>query len=250
MNKNKSSQAAVLIPLHTSDVKYRETISLTQCIRILSSYDIYFITPYGLKKHPYYNTFPKVKIVGFPDYFFHSVTSYSKLLLSSCFYRKFLFYKYILIHQLDAFVFSNQLENWCKKNYSYIGAPWSNDQQRDLARCLPLLPKNRFILHAAVGNGGFSLRKVREFYYLSFILNKIFLKWPLTNEDIYWCLIAPLIDPFFKIPSKKEAALFSLETNPKEFFSNSHSIPFGCHAWEKYDLEFWKPFISSFGHSL
>jgi glycosyltransferase involved in cell wall biosynthesis len=61
-----------------------------------------------------------------------------------------------------------------------------------------------------------------------------------TQEDHLFCLYAPLIFPWIRIPSMAEAAAFSVETNPREtcaFYQVRR--PFGCHAWEKYQLDFW-----------
>ena len=50
--------------------------------------------------------------------------AYNRLMMSEQFYRAFEGYEYILIYQLDCLVFSNALEEWCRKGYDYIGAPW------------------------------------------------------------------------------------------------------------------------------
>ena len=34
----------------------------------------------------------------------------------------------MLIYQLDAFVFQDDLAYWCQQNYDYIGAPWLRDR--------------------------------------------------------------------------------------------------------------------------
>ena len=41
-----------------------------------------------------------------------------------------------------------------------------------------------------------------------------------------------------------EAIKFSFEINPKLLLEmNNNILPFGCHAWWKYDLDFWKNHI-------
>ena len=61
------------------------------------------------------------------------------------------------------------------------------------------------------------------------------------NEDAFISLILPLINPFFRIPKWKEALGFCMELNPKKSFElNNNKLPFGVHAWEKYDHEFWQ----------
>ena len=49
------------------------------------------------------------------------------LMLSPFFYESFLDFKYVLIHQLDVFIFKDELNYWCNQNYDYIGAPWFKD---------------------------------------------------------------------------------------------------------------------------
>lgn len=44
-------------------------------------------------------------------------------MLEADFYRRFGKYKYMLIYQLDAFVFSDKLLDFCEMGYDYIGAP-------------------------------------------------------------------------------------------------------------------------------
>jgi hypothetical protein len=37
---------------------------------------------------------------------------------------------------------------------------------------------------------------------------------------------------------------FSFEVAPRYCFKmNRERLPFGCHAWSKYDQEFWEPFL-------
>lgn len=83
------------------------------------------------------------------------------------------------------------------------------------------------------------------------------------QEDVFWCKSAPkrlnnftckatmlslmgrlLIKNESIIAPVETAVKFSIETNPKELYKlNNGQLPFGCHAWEKYDPEFWKAFI-------
>ena len=51
---------------------------------------------------------------------------------------------------------------------------------------------------------------------------------------------ALLTFPWMRIASMAEAATFSVETNPcQTFAAYGISRPFGCHAWEKHDRDFW-----------
>jgi hypothetical protein len=65
-----------------------------------------------------------------------------------------------------------------------------------------------------------------------------------SNEDLFWSFDAPKIMAAFRIPSPEEALEFSFELAPRYCFTlNSGRLPFGCHAWAKYDREFWEPFL-------
>jgi hypothetical protein len=59
------------------------------------------------------------------------------------------------------------------------------------------------------------------------------------DEDIFWGLIAPKSFSWFKVASVDGARKFSFECNPRKLFElNANQLPFGCHAWQKYDPEF------------
>jgi hypothetical protein len=47
-----------------------------------------------------------------------------------------------------------------------------------------------------------------------------------------------------KLPNWKEALAFSIEKNPQIGIKLlGGTLPFGCHAWEKYNPNFWKKYI-------
>jgi hypothetical protein len=47
-----------------------------------------------------------------------------------------------------------------------------------------------------------------------------------------------------KLPNWKEGLSFAFEKNPQISYSLlEDSLPFGCHAWEKYNPSFWQKFI-------
>ena len=44
---------------------------------------------------------------------------------------------------------------------------------------------------------------------------------------------------------------FAFEARPRTLYEmNGRQLPFGCHAWFRYDLAFWKPFVESLGYEL
>lgn len=64
------------------------------------------------------------------------------------------------------------------------------------------------------------------------------------NEDVFWALYAPQIDDDFRVGTLEESLRFSFEAEPRMMYAkNDEELPFGCHAWEKHDPEFWTSFI-------
>ena len=93
-------------------------------------------------------------------------------MLSAEFYERFLNSKYLLIYQLDAYVFKDELTAWCNRGFDYVGAPWTIKKKYENPIYKPVLAIKSFIyklkgkpsryawLGNKVGNGGLSLRKV------------------------------------------------------------------------------------------
>ena len=64
------------------------------------------------------------------------------------------------------------------------------------------------------------------------------------NEDRFWSDRAKFFCPEFKIAPADVALRFSFERFPRYCFEqNNRQLPFGCHAWPKWDREFWEPYL-------
>ena len=60
------------------------------------------------------------------------------------------------------------------------------------------------------------------------------------NEDLFWSQRAKLFCPDFKIAPVELAIEFAFEANPRYCYKLiNKKLPFGAHAWERYDKEFW-----------
>ncbi|QTY27665.1 DUF5672 family protein [Flavobacterium sp. CS20] len=235
----------IVVPLYRNNLSDNEWLSLNNISKYYSKSDICLCIPKNLLLGESLNKYENVR---FDDFFFESVSSYNKLMLSQVFYESFKSYKYILIHQLDAYIFKDELKLWCDKDYDYVGAPWlkSENPFNNLYKSKKL--KDREPIFYNVGNGGFSLRKVKTF--LKFIekYDDIITRHenhPLYNiEDVFWSLIAPKYIEFV-IPDYKEVAKFSLDRKPKIGLKiNEGQLPFGCHGFEKSKTKsFWQKYI-------
>jgi len=64
------------------------------------------------------------------------------------------------------------------------------------------------------------------------------------HEDHFWAFEARKVMKDFRIPEPREALGFSFEMAPSYCFAeNARRLPFGCHAWSKYEPKFWQPYL-------
>ncbi len=257
----------VVIPVYKERLSEEELRSLRQCIRILGKHDICLIGPESLNHSLYDTEFQKERVTYrteyFDDSYFNSQRGYNRLMLTREFYQRFSEWEYLLIYQLDAFVFSDQLDEWCEKGYDYIGAPWRKlNQQIDWHNS---------------GNGGFSLRKVASFIRLFDHQGKVltlkglwkfhryrgplhrtplvikgffgiynqledYINGDRVNEDLFYACLGHCTRHPFGIPETREAMFFAFEEAPSELYSYTKQLPFGCHAYVKNEYDkFYKP---------
>lgn len=269
------SKACIVIPIYKTQLDHFEQISLSQCFSILGKHDIYIICPEGEEKSIRSISLLKNKNAGyvaFDDQFFKSIAGYNRLLKYPGFYKEFLSYTHLLIYQLDAFVFRDDLGYWCDQGFDNIGAPLFKGYE-NAARDSEIVGQ---------GNGGFCLRNVSNCYNVVTSLKKLssgltfydpespaylnMLRWikhryildyslypfqPVYNEDIFWAELVPKAFKQFSVPDPQISIGFSFEANPTVLFEmNNNMLPFGCHAWQKYDLPFWKEHIEAYGYKI
>jgi hypothetical protein len=241
-------KCCIVIPFHGDHLTQSQIVSVKSIKRKLQGYDIFFVGPAKVKEAFVDFEDKRTRYKFFCGKYFTSIKSYNRLLLSAIFYKKFTNYEYILIAQTDCLIFSDNLNYWCDKGYSYIGAPWFKGFSD---------PSKPLIFHG-VGNGGLSLRKVDDFltvFSLKSYLKKTNktigfiiistalwlskLKYINIGEDRFWGLLVGRYSDFFIVPDPIDAANFSIEVEPKYLCNLIGHLPFGCHAWERYDKDYW-----------
>jgi len=247
----------VVIPVYKEIPDPNEVISLRQCLAVLGHYPIEFVGPASLNT-TYYAELCDTKTSfiyrSFDDAYFKNINGYNSLLLSKTFYKHFHNYRYILIHQLDAYVFRDELAYWCRQGYHYIGAPQmahsngANDIQflKGYSKALNIVNKLFKTSYAVknVGNGGLSLRHVNKCLWLMTIMRSKLKNWGTLNEDGFFKYAGNLLSPFFRLPADDIALEFAIEVNPSAAMTSLNGkLPFGCHAFNKYEPEFWKQYI-------
>lgn len=253
MFKKPKNPVAVVVPMYKSELTAYEKVSLDRCLKELGAYPIIVIAPERLSPEIIQRLMlHEVAIEYFDNAYFENINGYSRLLLRSEFYARFIEYENILIYQLDAFVFTDRLVEWCRQSYDYIGAPWigvdwfDNHHKPGFGNLWGHFRYQKQM----VGNGGFSLRRVKSFLFALMVLKNRADNWT-HNEDLFWSFEVPNNLPFFRKPDVDTALKFSFELNPKECFARTRGeLPFGCHAWEKYDIEFWRPIFLELGYTI
>lgn len=165
------------MPIYLPALSEMEAVSLKQCLDILSDYSIVIIKPENLDISNIQSQFLLPKVISFPDRCFQGIEAYNRLMLDVAFYRTFSSYTYMLVYQLDAYAFKDELFFWASLGYDYIGAPWMPHQRKYwrfptrfvwfVQRCFWSIfyPKNLRRMKYCwfhVGNGGFSLRKISK----------------------------------------------------------------------------------------
>lgn len=179
-----------------------------------------------------------IQSVKLPSEFFTSVKAYGSLMVSKSFYELFIDFDYILIYQLDCFVFADRLDSFCALGCDYV-APLI------LGRSDGFWPSSDI-----VGVGGFSLRKVSSFCKVldliedpSFSAEAFSLAARIERngaEDMFWSLAAPAIDPSFSVASPEIALAFGFEGDPRKSYVRAHGLqPFGCHHWNRLSFFLW-----------
>jgi hypothetical protein len=238
---------AVVIPVYKAELSKGEEASLRQCMKILGNYPVKLVKPASLDLNNIQTMFPGIELISLDDAYFKDIASYNRLMISIDFYKLFSAHEFILIYQLDAFVFQDKLPEWCAKGFDYVGAPslhmpeFDALQAESFQQFADALSTHRFVL-----NGGLSLRRIPAFIRYLKIYNAVYPAWA-GNEDMLFSQEATRLIPmklFLKIPSWREALGFAFEKSPAATYEiTQHQLPFGCHAWERYDPQFWSRFI-------
>lgn len=226
----------------------------------------------------------QVNIQFFAPSFFKSVESYNDLCFSSEFYERYEDYEYMCIYQLDAWVFRDEIDYWCDKGYDYIGAPifyaYNNkcftdkicgvgnggfcirrishclriingNQKRTFIKPIPLI---RLYWNYFLYSEKFTKSILMRLRIIPTLLIKTFGKCNTIeyyrknhiNEDmIFGTWSTQSWGIHGNIPTPEEAMSFSFEVHPKMLYEKSgRHLPFGCHAFEKWDYDtFWSQYI-------
>jgi hypothetical protein len=236
---------AITIPVYKAALNLLEQFSLDYLLTKAVGRKLIFVGPLGLDTRYYAERYPDIVFELYDDCFFKSIAGYNELMLSAEFYARFAAYDYILIHQTDALLFKDNLNEWVEQGYAYVGAPWPSGMTLNLG------PEDSAFFggstfQAYVGNGGFSLRHVQRCMAILEEASRLRALWRThqLNEDCFFAF-AGLLHTSFSVPTPSVASRFALELEPERYVAmNQGEIPTGCHAWWKHDFPFWQKVIS------
>lgn len=276
MKSRSIDKVAIIIIAHRASITVYERISLLQCLKVFASRPIFIVCPKNMDITQYKDISSRINFDFIPPYWQKDYRSFNRLKILPFLYKRYIDYDYLLFYELDAFVFRDELDFWMSMDYDYIGAPWKSGWDN-------ADEDSPFI---GVGNGGFSLRKVKSHIrvlqsfsyvdnpkvlaqvwfkrnFLAKVVTIPFFILDLTvrnntyflfnsyrgNEDVFWGQVANGNVNWFNVAPIDDALKFSFETHPHSLYlMNQQNLPFGCHGWWKYDFEFWKPFILKEGY--
>lgn len=261
----------VVIPTHKSSLVGMEEIALINNLKVLSGWPSTILLPFGSSQDYYKNLSLKhalnVSVRNLPEGYLGSIENYNKLFLSPILYEAFLDFKYILIAQLDVWIFRDELQYWIDKDFDYLGAPLFLPQNRGKKTLKTLmLPFG--------GNGGLSLRNVVKTLELTrepkrrINISKVFAaviylmrygKWSYVKiffyslkqiwrdpkafrekhniyEDVMFSVFYAIYDRSYRVAPSKACLGFSLEVHSSDFMDSffRFTSPFGLHGYDKY----------------
>jgi len=261
-----ADKLAVAIPVYRTALDPYETVSLDRTFQVLGDQQLVLVKPEGLDTADFERRYPFGAVETFEPHYFRSIQGYNQLLLSTGFYERFLRSEYLLICQLDVFVFRDELASWVERGYDYVGAPWfskspvsaSLHKAKMRLSKLFLGPQDkvyRYETRNRVGNGGFSLRKVSTHHRLTVEMREPILHY-LRNqgthhfhEDIFWSIEPGKKGFAHHTPKAEEALSFSFDINPGRLYRMAgRRLPMAAHGWYKGPhLRFWAPHVAATG---
>jgi hypothetical protein len=271
-----SKTVAIVVPMSDrAELLPEEEVSIHHLLHFLGGYDKYLVT------HPGISTQREgFKVLNFHRKFFGSAAAHNRLLMWPGFYRTFRDYEYILVYHLDSLVLSDEITPWCRVGLDYIGAPWlpcpdtpwvkearvgnggftlmkvdsvlkvlhNRYREEPASYWSGILTRNRTQLRLLFR----FLEWLAPLFPRSRIINRPLEDWRITekpeihgrNNDFFWSFDAARYLPEFKVAAVEEGLRFAFEAAPRLCFElNQRKLPFGCHAWTRFDRNFWEPYL-------
>lgn len=225
----------ILIPIYLEMLLPNEQITFKRLAHIMEKHPISFLAPEHMRD---FLTGTGYDAIYVSDTCMNSRLSYNRLFLNVDFYSRFANYEYILICQLDVFVFHDRLHEFCQLGYDYIGAP--SILRRNAAGSYEIYG----------GNGGFSLRKVSSIRTLLTSHAEEAAGWK-GLEDEYFSYCGERYPEEFRVAPFQVAKSFAFDRFARYMYRANHfRLPMAKHAWLIYDTVFTQKLLDAAGISL
>lgn len=232
-------KVCIVVPVYKQNLNMFEKISLKQLLCVLGKYPICLVQPDTIEIEYEELLEYDYNIYKYDEWYFQNTATYSELMLSPFFYEKFIEYEYMLVYQLDCFVFKDILIDFCNMGYDYIGAPQYHAWTKEVV----------------VGNGGFSLRKISAVLnmtskYEEIVTDLYYKEYFRSWEDNFFSYCGRKNEVDFSVPDIPLANTFSVVLDIDKGIQNIpvNGLPFGIHAWHRMNFDFWKDIIKAYGY--
>ena len=224
----------VVIPVYKTTPSLFEQMSLKQAVNILGKKrDIFLVAPPDLDLSVYMDLCPEYRFGTrrLAKGFFENIDGYNQMCKRWEFYSTFSGYEYMLIYQLDCWIFEDRLDHFMSLGYDYIGAPWFEWTQ-----------DRRGLRMTKCGNGGFSLRRIKRMQEVC-RTHEEEADNPKVPEDVFFSVRCR---QELKICPLEVGAEFSFEVAPSILYKyNDNKLPMGCHKPYLFEYKtFWKKYIT------
>lgn len=275
------SKVAVMVPLPVPDLREDERISLGQLRKHLDGYEKFLLVPKGM-----HGSMPGFQRMELNRRYFGSAANHNRLLFTLAFWNRFRDFEYVLMYHLDALVFRDELLEWCGSGIDYIGAPWVRSEQTpwvEVERCgnggfalyrIPsvmevlinrMVEKPELLLVDRFAGWLDKLRKQLVSFRdrasdrvgsgirtrINLWIHKLeYVEVNKRPNDYFWAMDAVRYKPDFRVGSLEEGLRFAFEADPEGcLHRNEGRLPFGAHAWERYDKGFWSRVLTGDGET-
>jgi hypothetical protein len=270
-----TKRVAIMVPVPTPELSADDHVSMRHLRKHLDHHDKFLLVPKGSGIR-----MDGFKVMELDRRHFGSAANHNRMLYRTDFWEKFADYEYVLMYHLDALVFSDQLLDWCDKGLDYIGSPFliCNDAPWvRVERCgnggfalyrVPSVLKVLWNRYLAEPSKYYEDHCWRLIEFQSRMLKPVRAAAPSwiknraatglrdqlrkmdhieVNErgnDLFWSDKAKNYLPGFKVGTLEQGLAFSFEMEPRHCLERTGGkLPFGCHAFARYDRAFWEPYL-------
>ena len=250
----------IVVPFYKDSLEEWEQAALSNNLEVLSSWPVCFVKPEGLDLHAIEAAYPQAEVLEVsPDWLGRrrGIVGYNEMMMSKGFYELFSECEYILICHTDAWLFRDELKDWCCRGYDLVAAPWPvrpRYQHFPLKQFVWFKKRlygwngklSRVLMYGRIGNGGLCLRRIKAFVHaceryaddISYFNSQTD---SMHNEDIFWAIIPE----DFHYPDVGTALRFAYDLKPRLCHKlNGQRLPMGCHGFmHKSRKAFWEQHI-------